>query len=266
MPESYPSTPAKPVISFCTTCRDRLWQLRQTLASNLAEIGPYHHIVLVDFGSTDGLSSWIWSNFEDAIERQQLVFFEVENEVRWNCSKAKNLAHRLSVGDYLFNLDADNFITASDLQLIEAAAASNRPCHQWSGQWPDGSYGRIGLPRTLFLQLGGYDEAMLPMGWQDIDLLNRLAAFGQQVTQLRPPAANAIQQTSEEKMAQFSNVGMPSKDLYGCITRLNQLLSNARQLLEGTVRCGDLSSFRGKLNGRPSTIDGFDNITDSGHI
>jgi hypothetical protein len=37
----------------------------------------------------------------------------------------------------------------------------------------NGTYGNIGLPRSLFWQLGGYDESFPPMGAQDKDLLWR---------------------------------------------------------------------------------------------
>lgn len=109
-------------ISFCSTCRNRLWQIRETLPRNLDAIREEHEIVLVDYGSTDGLSEWVWAHFQGAIDRGSLVFFEVRNEVRWNLARAKNLAHRLATGHYLFNLDADNFVTPSDVQAIEQAA------------------------------------------------------------------------------------------------------------------------------------------------
>jgi glycosyltransferase involved in cell wall biosynthesis len=120
-------------ISFCVTCRNRLWQLQETLESNLSVLGKNHEIVLVDFGSSDGLSSWVWAGFEDDIRNGRLTFFEVLSEVSWSSPKAKNLAHRLAKGNYLFNLDADNFLTGQDLAGIEDAAATGVPCQQWSG-------------------------------------------------------------------------------------------------------------------------------------
>lgn len=124
-----------------------------------------HEIVLVDYGSSDGLSEWIWKNFTNDINSKKLIFFEVKNEVRWNIARAKNLAHRLASGSYLFNLDADNFITREDILEIQKVADLGFHCWQFSeGNRDDGSFGRIGLPAQLFKMIGGYDESFLPMG------------------------------------------------------------------------------------------------------
>ncbi len=89
---------------------------------------------MVDYGSSDGLSQWVWRHFESDIQQGRLRFFEVKNEVRWNVSKAKNLAHRLARGDYLFNLDADNFVTDKDIESILQAQEHAAPSHQWTGE------------------------------------------------------------------------------------------------------------------------------------
>ena len=43
-----------PAISFCTTCRNRLWQIKQTLQQNLEAIGHQNELVLVDYVSHPG--------------------------------------------------------------------------------------------------------------------------------------------------------------------------------------------------------------------
>ena len=164
-------------ISYCVTSRNRLWQLQQTLSANLSHLTDDEELTLVDFGSTDGLSTWVWQEFESALGNK-LNFFELKNDVEWSSPKAKNLAHRLSNGQYLFNLDADNFVTTEDLRGIHDAHDEGVVAHQWSGDWPDGSYGRIGLPQGLFFNLGGYNKSLLPMGGQDMDIIMRAEAYG----------------------------------------------------------------------------------------
>ncbi len=248
------------MISFCVTSRNRLWQLQQTLADNLAAIGERHEIALVDYGSTDGLSAWIWDNFAQAIESGRLVFFEVTSETRWSSPKAKNLAHRIARGSYLFNLDADNRIRPSDIALIERARRLSLAAHQWTGDWKDGSFGRIGMSRKAFFELGGYDEAMLPMGEQDLDLLRRVRQSGRKIARLLPPAEPAVQNTFEEKMAEVK-MGQPdARDAYNELRAFNRALSKFRNELEGPRRSGGFSSYRGSLNGEPVVIDGFDNV------
>ena len=47
----------------------------------------------------------------------------------------------------------------------------------WLNSSP-GTFGRIGLPLSVFRMVGGYDEEFEAMGWQDVDLLHRLALVG----------------------------------------------------------------------------------------
>ena len=50
-------------VSFCTTCKGRLWQLEQTLPNNLKILDDYSEIVLLDYQSPDGLKNYIFDNF-----------------------------------------------------------------------------------------------------------------------------------------------------------------------------------------------------------
>ncbi len=250
-------------LSLCTACGNRLWQLQQTLGSNLASLEPDMEIVLVDYGSTDGLSDWVWQNFEGAIESGMLTFFEVKNDVAWNCPKAKNLAHRLAKGDYLFNADADNFFTPNDLGWIKEAAAMGLPSQQWSQHWPDGSYGRIGLPRALFWHIGGYNESLLPMGGQDIDLIRRLGMLDDRIFLMPSPEQLAVPNSIAEKMSQVVPLQYDAHDTYEQINRTNLAFADLFAQINGPVLRGGFASFRGLLNGEEITIDGFNTFSKS---
>lgn len=251
-------------LSFCTTCRNRLWQIKETLPSNLEAVRDEHEIVLVDYGSTDGLAQWVWSSFKSYIENKKLVFFEVKNEVRWNVARAKNLSHRLASGCYLFNLDADNFVTSSDIEKIQKSADLNLHCWQFSqGDRDDGSFGRIGLPTALFAEIGGYDEAFLPMGCQDIDILNRLVALGEKRLQLDPPKVQAIQNSVEQKVAEVTIPGHGDSEptsIFRAMDALNAEISELRLKLEGPKRVGGGFTYLGELNGTTIVVDGLGGI------
>ena len=248
-------------IAFCITSRNRLWQLSQTLKANLLKLKDHQMISLVDYGSSDGLSDWIWKNFDSEINDEKLSFFEVLNEVHWSCSRAKNLSHRLGNSKYLFNLDADNSIDDKDIELISEAAKLNRVVHQFSGNWPDGSYGRIGISKELFEKIGGYDETMLAMGGQDIDLLRRIFSLNIKIFKLPPPSIMAIQNSIEDKVASISHAQSEPQKSYNAHNNLNLMLSKVRLKHEGALRLGGFSSFEGLLNGKRIRIDGFNNIT-----
>jgi len=247
-------------VSFCVTCCNRLWQLKQTLQHNLDNLPDEFEITLVDYRSPDGLSEWVWDNFKTYIEHHKLNFFEVKNDISWNVSKAKNLAHRISNGQYLFNLDADNFISAEDIALILKSHRLNFPLHQWSGVWSDGSYGRIGLPKALFYKLGGYDESMMPMGGQDTDLIERMNRLRVAISKLPPPKMKAIENTIEDKVSQVNYLSKNSDDLYAVFNTLNQHQSKLRLETEGALRRDGFATFKGLLNGNPIIIDGLNEI------
>ena len=250
-------------ISFCQTCRDRLWQLEQTLHRNLSNVGNDCEIVLVDYGSTDGLANWIWKNCRSYIENGQLTFFELTTKPRWSSPRAKNLAHRLSSGSYLFNLDADNFITSADIELISDAAQNGLASHQWTGVFGDGSFGRIGLPRHVFFDIGGYDETMLSMGGQDRDLLRRITASGVKCHRLRAPEKGAVSNNFSQKMASTTSDSMneeSAKRSWQEMEAVNQIISRMRLATEGPRRPNEFQTFQGLLNGKMITIDGLNRI------
>jgi glycosyltransferase involved in cell wall biosynthesis len=250
----------KITISFCISCKNRSWQIQQTLTHNLTNISKNHEIVLVDFGSTDGLSQWIWTNFSNAIQDEKLIFFRVLQAPPWSSPKAKNLAHRLARGDYLFNLDADNFVTKSDILALEKAASLNLSSQQFAGSFDDGTYGRIGIPRKLFFQLGGYDEALLPMGGQDTDLLNRILLSGNKIGKLPLPSKPAIPNTVQDKIAETKQSTLTAEQAYTRMNKLNLTLSKIKNELYGFQRLNSFSSYRGRLNGKLISIDGFNQI------
>lgn len=248
-------------ISFCTSIKNRATQLNETLAHNLDSLRPTDRIYIADFGSTDSLSDLVWGRFHREISSGRLIFFEVSGDIAWNSARAKSLAHRLANGSYLFNLDADNFITPQDINLIVAAAKDDYPVHQWSKVIGDGSYGRIELPRDFYCTLGGYDETLLPMGYQDCDLLERIFAFGQDVVELGAPLKSAIPNSLSSKMANVGRTKAHPARAYYEMNQLNQLISCVNLLNQGPVRHGSRFSYKGKLNGLPILIDGYDNIS-----
>src|SRR5205807_1399147 len=97
----------------------------------------------------------------------------------FHMSKAKNLAHFAATGEFVVNLDGDNLIGDTITRYRRFWADNPDTVIQgYSGNLVDGTYGRIGMAKRHFLALGGYDEEMLPMAYQDCDLLHRAEASG----------------------------------------------------------------------------------------
>lgn len=168
-------------ITFCIQCRNRLYQLKQTLPENLRLLKQYPNIgiALLNYNSDDGLDEWARDNLRTAISSGKLLYAREMRSKVFHASKAKNLAHRLARGMFLINLDADNFIGKSIEPVIKILDEDhNLVLQTWSGNLHDGTFGRIGLSRKDFYGLGGYDESLLPVGYQDIDLIHRAQWLG----------------------------------------------------------------------------------------
>jgi len=196
-----PNVPRK--ASFCATCKNRLWQLRHTLPLNIEAIRAdgCAELVLVNYNSRDGLDDWV-RQFQSEIDSGLLRYVHERTQPYFHCSKAKNLAHLAATGDFVVNLDADNFIGTTIATFREIwTEDSDTMIHGFCGDFHDGTYGRIGVPKGVFLALGGYDEGMLPIGHEDRDLIKRATAFGLKFRRLKQGGIPAIRNTIRDKMA-----------------------------------------------------------------
>lgn len=194
-------------ISFCITCKNRFHQISQTLPVNLEHNKSHKEkieLVVVDFGSTDGLQKWILKNFKKELKEGYLNYFFTDNMKNWHASIAKNTAHYYAKGMYLVNLDCDNFTGKKGGHFVHTQFqkyGDNLLLHQFNGIIQNGTYGRIAMHRKFFFKLGGYNEAFEPMGNQDIDLIKRLNEFGLKYIWLsNPEYSNAIVNSKSESI------------------------------------------------------------------
>jgi hypothetical protein len=243
-------------VSFCTTCANRLWQLRETLLPNLAALPEGCEISLVDFWSKDGLADWVWSNCREEIQQGRLNFFQATVPLQWHVAKAKNAAHRIARGDYLFSLDADNRITESEVERILRVRERGNGCWQFSGVSRDGSYGRIGLPSSVFFDLGGYDESLLAMAAEDYDLLKRMMKSGLTVERLTSPEIKALQNEVSDKALGVESLSgnIDIEKVYVMMDMLNRRMSDFKLARYGWHRRHNFGYLEGLLNGVPAVL------------
>jgi len=218
-----------PLISYCTTVYNRFWQLKQVIKHNLTIINNFQPAewIIVDFGGKDSpeISDWLLQNCSQSLEKGTLKYFRRDATLPdfiWNVSQAKNIAHRLATGQVLINLDGDNFLQNKDPQIIRNLFLKNPNLllHQtWNNflikyniqrlgrgrsiVYRDflpnfsGSNGRISMAQQHFIALGGYDEEMLFMGFQDTDLLTRGVLAGLKYLVKEPIEGGARQQQNK---------------------------------------------------------------------
>ncbi|WP_144017318.1 glycosyltransferase family A protein [Ekhidna lutea] len=158
--------------------------MKKTLAKNLEDnrsLKDKIEFVLVDFSLDENVCSWIWNDFSEEIREGYLKFYQTNQLRKWSAPIAKNTSHKLANGEILTNLDCDNYVGANGAEfVIDQFKKANEAIILWqySGIKYDGSFGRISIPSKVFKELGGYDESLLEMGWQDNDLMRRSKAMG----------------------------------------------------------------------------------------
>ena len=166
-------------LSFCITCMNRIYQIKDTLRKNLDDnINSKYKIefILVDFGSTDGLKEYILENFKNEIDSEYLKFYYTDELKYWHSPIAKNTSHLLANGKYLINLDCDNYTGANGGDIILELFKKNGDnivIHQSSNKFGSGTMGRICMTKDNFIKIGGYNQSLLPMSHQDGDIINR---------------------------------------------------------------------------------------------
>jgi hypothetical protein len=233
---------------------NRRWQLERTLEDNLRALeGTSHFIALCDYHSADGLARLV-QRFPQALHTGTILYFRTTEPSSFHASLAKNTAHRLALSrrpDVLFNLDADNRISRETVALVENVFRRQRDTalHNWSGEWGEGTCGRIALAAQRWQELGGYDEALLPMGWQDLDLLYRARLLGLRYQPCSRGAGLAVANSYEDKLA---NVNLPAGV---AAPRAREAYQNtfARNLMTALgrsprLRFEDQRRFRGQMN------------------
>lgn len=167
--------------------KNRFEYLKETLATNLSDNRDEQDMVefvLVDFGSDADIKGWIVEKFKKDIISGYLKFYSTTEMGDWDASLAKNTAHYLASGTIVVNLDCDNFTGQNGGKYVYDSFIDNKHdmvLWQYSGKKLDGSFGRIACTKHAFEELGGYDQAFLPMGFQDGDLRDRLKASGREL-------------------------------------------------------------------------------------
>lgn len=179
-------------LSLVTTCMGRAHHLKQTLPKNLADSVDWARpeeleFVVLDYSSPDDLAAWITTDpvLQPYRDAGILKFARSTGQTHFRHSHAKNMAHALSSGDFVCNVDADNFLGFGFVQWLRAVfirrpnaiVASNRLDTRLNLGNHKGCMGRVALSRENFWMLGGYDESTRFRGWsgEDSDLLIRAA-------------------------------------------------------------------------------------------
>lgn len=173
-------------ISYCTTCHNRLWQLKQTLDHNLAyTVAGKVELCVLAYNDNEAYQ-YLYEHYNDYIADGRLRVLSVnENRVfkdgsTWSCGYVKHLAHLMGRGDVLFNLDADNFID-DKLHAALLKLLPNELLITLQSEWrDDGRSGRIGVHRSLYGKVRYRDKGR----GDDGDFISQCVSLGVKVSQI----------------------------------------------------------------------------------
>lgn len=200
-------------ISFCTTCMGRRMHLEETLPENLAVLAPHAgraELVLLDYGSRDGVGEWVRKRFPAELASGLLRYARTDEPSVYHPPHAKNTVFRIARHEILFNLDADNFIGDDTCERLDALFAESPRRFAVSSVQPDVG-GRLGLLRADFAALGGWDERY--QGWSiaDFDLCER-AREGLGLTQVDFVSGSALRHDDAERVRHMPRWAAASAD------------------------------------------------------
>jgi len=221
-------------LSFCTTCKNRLWQLEKTLPQNLEDnqhLKKFIEFVVIDFNSGDGLGDWIKKTFQYELREGYLKYYHTLQLPHWHMAIAKNTAHLCATGKIVTNLDCDNYTGNNGAKFILdyfKMYQSAIVLHQHTGDWLDGSCGRISVNKDIFSYLGGYDETFEPMGFEDLDFLVRLWRIGVKYVNVQNRKYNqAIINSKEDSLANCNSIlSFHDMDMANQNTSLQKFISS----------------------------------------
>ena len=178
-------------ICMCTASFCRSDQLLKSLPINLATLQAYVGLVtwvLVVFEDDKGhhasVCNWVREFGREAIASGLLVFKTGLGMKYWHASIGKNTAHRVAMEiDWakkrpgcaapkhlaLVNLDNDNLPGPTFVEMVASQGSTTV-----AGREQGGTCGRICYWAKTFDDINGYDEDLEGVGYQDIDIVNRI--------------------------------------------------------------------------------------------
>ena len=192
-------------ISFNITCMNRLHHIKQTLQQNIHDnfLSEQVEFNLLDYNSKDGLERWVRQQGE-LFDTGIFNYYKTITPTYYHRTHSRNMAFRLSTGDIVCNLDADNYLGEGfAAYILNLFCMSDEKVFYTPRYSERDVIGRLCLWRKHFLSVNGYNEALPGYGLEDIELYYRLWKSGiEQEFILENRFCKAIHHSHEERVSQ----------------------------------------------------------------
>ena len=196
-----------PLLSLCTVVMNRKDHALKTIKANYSAVKNFKGLInmyILDYNSSDGLvedlkkETW----FVEGMKSNTIRLYQNSDAKTYHRTLPKNKIHEVADGQYLVNIDADNFAKKEYLEFVlNHIKYSNdfyiRPDKTEAG---DG-FGKILLSNEDFKALGGYNLNISGYGFEDNELIIRLKLLGRKlITASKHMCGGNITHTDEERM------------------------------------------------------------------
>ncbi|MEM6691073.1 MAG: glycosyltransferase, partial [Planctomycetota bacterium] len=168
---------AKPRLSFVTTCKGRLNDLKNTLPRMVEQSGC--EVVVVDYNCPEGTGDWVRENYPS------VVLVRVPDAQVFDRSDAKNRGIDASSSEWTCLIDAD---VELEPDFVNSVSPMLRPGYFFRSSHPgEGTGGTFICLREDIDRVGGHDTVFQGWGEEDDDLIDALRFSG--LTSERFPAS-----------------------------------------------------------------------------
>ncbi|MDA8743919.1 glycosyltransferase [Rubripirellula amarantea] len=161
---------SKKILSFVTTCKGRLSDLKETLPRMIAQ--PHSEVIVVDYSCPERSGDWVAEHYPT------VKVVRVPGKEAFDRSDAKNRGVAASSAPWVCLIDGD---VELEPEFVDAVSAMLEPgCFFRSSQPGEGTGGTFVVAREDFDRVGGHDPVFQGWGEEDDDLIDALKFIGLQ--------------------------------------------------------------------------------------
>lgn len=202
----------------------------ETLPKNILDNEDYENceFILLDYNSTDGLEDYVKTHLSKYISSGKLVYYKTTTPLYFHRAHSLNTVFKLSTGDILCNIDADNYTGKGFATYVNEIFNKNDAVFLTVDLeiYRSDVCGRVCSKREDFFKISGYDETMDCWGHDDDDIKSRLSFLGLKKMYIEGSHfLNAISHDFGERLANEYTMKF-LKEIY-----LSDVTSSAPQLL-----------------------------------
>ena len=184
--------------SLITTCKGRLGHLKSTAPTTVTQLGVEYEFIVVDYGDSEGLLSFVR---EDIEFKHRAMVQVLENTDTFNLNRARNFGAKFAAGEVLAFVDADVFLADRWLSNVINGITNGYKLVTREGT-RKGITGTFAVSKDLFELVGGFDEALVGWGHDEVDFCRRCRKLADSCT-YNPDLVRAIPHTDAIRTAHY---------------------------------------------------------------